>query len=560
VREVAPRGVIEDSKGRVLVTNGAQFTVFLIPGDLPKLPDEKQSVLDRLAGILSLSPEDLLTVMKRNDPGASNPIPVAEGVSQHVVARIAENHMILPGILTSVEPVRQYPYGQLAAHLIGYIGQISDKELSRPENDDAGYKPGDFIGKTGIERQYDNLLNGTPGGRWYEVDARGRRRREMGEDPVVAGATLGLGLDREVQAACEGALAGRKGAAVAVDPRDGRVLALASYPAYDPSMFARRPLAPALYKRLSDEGAFFNRALLSANPPGSTFKIITSAAGLNSGKVDAYTTEFCAGGIMLGHHLKRCDGVHGTVDLTQAIEASCDTFFYRIGLSMGPDAMANMAGNFGLGQKTGIDMPWETVGTVPSPAWKRTMAPRYGNPDSTWYPGDTANMAIGQGGVQATPIQMAMVAAAIGNGGSLYEPRIVVKATSSSDGSVLYAMKPMISHHLPLTPAQIAEIAKGMRQVVIGPRGTSHAADLEGVAVAGKSGSAEVRGGGPTHAWFVCFAPYENPTIAICVFLESGGHRLHGGVDAAPIARHMIATYFHVPDKLAHNRGGRVAD
>ena len=335
---------------------------------------------------------------------------------------------------------------------------------------------------------------------------------------------------------------------------------MVSYPAYDPSMFARRPLAYQSYKSLNDAGAFFNRALLSANPPGSTFKLITSAAGLATGKITANTTEYCTGGIMLGHHYKRCDGVHHEMNLTKAIEASCDTFFYRAGLRIGPDGMAEWARNFGLGQRTGIDLPWETVGTVPSPAWKRAISARHPNADAGWYPGDTANMAIGQGSVQATPMQMALVAAAIGNGGSVYEPRVVVKATSSADGGVLYAMKPTISHRLQLTPDQIARIANGMRQVVIGTRGTSHAGNLAGVEVAGKSGSAETRGGGPTHAWFTCFAPFDSPKIAVCVFLEANGQRLHGGVDAAPIARKMIAAYFHVPDRLAAGAGGHVTD
>jgi penicillin-binding protein 2 len=559
VREVAPRGLIQDARGRVLVTNSAQFTVFVVPLFLPKDEEEKAGVLRELARILEVKYEDLLALMRRNESSPANPIAIAEGVSDHVMARIAENRLRLPGVVTDVEPVRMYPEGKLAAHLLGYIGPIDKREIEKEANKKLGYKPGDFIGKAGVERSYDQYLCGEAGAQLFEVDARGRRRNAVGEEPVVAGATLTLGLDRDVQKAAEDALAGRKGAAVAVDPRDGRVIAYVSSPAFDPTLFARRPLPGKKYRAMSDEGRLLDRASYLAQPPGSTYKVVTSVAGLATGKITEHTGDFCAGGARIGNRFKRCHSTHGGVNLIRALEASCDVFYYHAGLRMGPDTIAEWSHKFGLGERTGIDLPSEEDGLIPTRAWKRVMAAKFGNPDSNWYPGETANMAIGQGDVLTTPLQMALVAAAIGNGGTVYKPRVVVKAVSTKDGKPVYQMEPTVTHRLGLTPQQIALVARGMRAVVAGGSGTSRRAALPGIAVAGKSGSAEVQGNRYLHAWFICYAPFENPTIAICVFLDADKQKLHGGSHAAPVARKMMAAHFRIKD-IGGDSGGRAAD
>ena len=564
VRSAAPRGLIVDSKGRVLVTNGPQFTVFVSPPDLPKDKDERTDVLTRLATILRIKPEQIDRLLKRGKHGPSEPIAIAEGVDYHTLTRVAENRLHMPGVLPQVEPVRRYPEGKLAAHLLGYIGQISDKELQDNSNAELGYVGGDFIGKSGVEREYDRFLNGKPGQMQYAVDAKGRRQQLLGVVPPQAGATLELGLDVDVQKACEQALNGRHGAAVAIDPRDGHVIAMASFPTFDPNLLAHRPLLQHVYQEQIAPG-LFNRATQAAGPCGSTFKIITSAAALATGAESVYTYEYCPGEMMIGKSVKHCDGVHGSVNLPAALERSCDVYYYHAGLKVGPTHLAEWAERFGLGHKSGIDLPdsGEAKGTVPSPEWKRIMAPKFHNPDTSWYPGETANMAIGQGEVQATPIQICQVAEAIANGGKVYEPHVLLKATDAGTGELLYRAKPKVLRTLPLSPEQLALIAQGMRQVVIGAGGTSHAANLEGIAVAGKSGSAERKTGkehNPLDAWFTCYAPFDNPQIAVCVYLESGGQNLHGGVDAAPIARAMIAAYFHVPNKLAPTYGGRTSD
>lgn len=566
VRAPAPRGVVEDAKGRVLVTNEAQFTVFVQPTDLPKKKDERDALFARLAEVLGTNVEHLQTVMKKNDPGGSNPIPVTEGISPRVLARIAENQADLPGVAADVEPVRKYPQGAFASHLLGYIGQITPDQMSSHDIRQRGYKSGDFIGQEGIEKQYDTLLNGVAGGDRYEIDAKGRRQRSIGRQEPVPGATLRLALNVDVQKAAEAALNGRKGAAVAIDPRDGRVLAFASYPDFDPNRLARRPLSHDVYENEVKPG-LFNRVIQAEMPPGSTFKIITSAAGLAQGAITPNTWINCVGGLSFGRgNFKHCHSTHGGVNLTRALEASCDVYYYLLGRRMKADTLADWGRKFGLGQPSGVDLPHEKKGRMPSPEWKARYVAQVskGRGDGHWYPGDTANVVIGQGDVTATPLQMALVAGAIGNGGTVWEPRVVTAAYDADKKSV-YQMKPKARHHLGLSSEQIGDIAQGMRAVIVGARGTSHAANLKGIAVAGKSGSAELKGGrgggkGATHAWFVCYAPFDKPTIAICIFLESGGKNLHGGADAAPIARAMLASHFGVPNEVGLLAGGSVAD
>lgn len=576
VRVVAPRGVIEDGRGNLLVSNQAQFAVFVAPGELPGDAAARKQILDRLAGLLEANPDELAAEVASGQAanarvagGADDPIPVAGDVNMRTLSRIAENRVRLPGVFADAAPVRVYPHGRLAAHLLGAIGQITPSELRDKKTTDLGYRAGDFIGKTGVEQTYNKFLTGTNGGTAYDRDARGRRVGERGTRAPVAGATVRLCLDTRVQQAGERALGGRVGAFVALDPRDGRVLALGSLPTYDPNVFARRPLKRAVYDALvapDNNHPLQNRAVSSPQPPGSTFKVVTLAAGLATGGITPRTGDFCQGGIPMGRRIKRCHGVHHAVDVVSALAASCDVFFYHAGFRIGPTPLAEWSGRFGLGHRTGIDLPSEKAGTVPSPAWKAVMAPKFGNPDTGWYRGDTANMSIGQGDLQTTPLQMALVAAAIANGGTVYRPQVVERVTAEGTGRVRYQRKPEVLHRLPLAPDQIALIQTAMRSVVEGSGGTSPAARLPGIGVAGKSGSAETRGGGPTHGWFIAYAPAENPTIAVSVFLESHGQSYHGGADAAPVVRKMLAAYFGLKgdttkaDSGASNRSGARGD
>lgn len=565
IRSIAPRGVITDSDGVSLVNNTAQFTVFVDPEELPSDPQEREEVLDRLAPLVKLPAEDLDELKdktgtqntlrgitskeaKRSKHRSRSAVAVAEGVSMHVLSAIDENEWRLPGVIKAVDPVRRYAEGKLAAHLLGYIGPVTEDDLNNTETKKRGYKSGDFIGKDGIEKSYDHLLNGTEGGTLYEIDARGRRKRALNEYPPTVGATLKLTLERQVQVAAENALKGRIGAAVAVDPRTGAVLALASAPTFDPNVLARRPLLARTWKAINDPktAPMMNRVISAAEPPGSTFKIVTSAAVLGSGKLNEHDGFLCRGGISFGSYFKRCHGVHGNVSLNRALALSCDTYYYQAARMIGPDVLADWATKFGIGKDSGIDLPHESEGRMPTPAWKKVMAPKFGNPDTGWYPGDTANISIGQGDIISTPLQIAQLSAAIANGGTLYKPYVVASATDISHKPV-YTAKPEVLSKIPLSPQDIRSIANGLRSVVTA--GTSRVAAIPGVAVAGKSGTAEKKskktGQDTTLAWFTCYAPFESPEIAVCVLLYSDakGRNLHGGEDAAPIARAMILAH-----------------
>ncbi len=566
IRSIAPRGIVTDCDGVPLVNNTAQFTVFVDPEELPKDPREREDVLDRLAPLVNLGENDLDELKDRTGTQntarnisakqahaskhrAREPVAVAEGVSMHVLSAIDENEWHLPGVIKSVDPVRRYAEHKLAAHLLGYIGPVTEDDLKDEGLRKRGYKSGDFIGKDGVEKSYDELLNGEEGGTRYEVDARGRRKKTvLDEFPPTVGATLKLTLERQVQVAAENALAGRTGAAVAIDSRTGAILALASAPTFDPNVLARRPLLARTWKAINDPktAPLLNRVISAAEPPGSTFKIVTSAAGLGSGKLSRSDSFLCRGGLSFGRTFKRCHGNHGSVSLERALAQSCDVYYYQVGRIVGPTGLADWASKFGIGKETGIDLPHESTGRMPTPAWKAKMAPKFGNPDTGWYPGDTANIAIGQGDIITTPLQIAQLSAAIANNGVLYKPYVVASATNINR-EVVYTAKPEIFSKLPLTQGHVTEIANGMRAVVVS--GTSKIAAIPGIAVAGKSGTAEKKsrrtGQDTTLAWFTCYAPFEKPEIAICVLLYSDAHakHLHGGADAAPIARAMIQAH-----------------
>jgi penicillin-binding protein 2 len=365
IRTVAPRGVITDAAGRPIVTNSAQFTVFVDRNDLPKDKAQKAEVFERLAKILGTTPDDLQKGMRRHNVGPNTPIPVAEGVTPAILATVEENRIELPGVYADVEPVRMYKERATASHVVGYIGPI-DEELEDPDVQKLGYVSGDFIGKEGIEKEYDAFLRGEDGGVWYEVDAKGRRQKEFRRDEPIPGATVRLALDLEVQKVAEKALGGRKGAVVALDPRDGRVLVMASTPAFDPNWFARRPRDVTEYKTKIAPG-LFNLAMKAEMPPGSTFKIVSAAAGLATGSVSPSSYIYCGGGMSFGRYFKHCHSTHGSVNLDNALAASCDVYFYRLGDMVAPTPLADWGDKFGLGQRTGIDLPWEKKGYMPSP-------------------------------------------------------------------------------------------------------------------------------------------------------------------------------------------------
>jgi penicillin-binding protein 2 len=542
IRVRAPRGLILDRKGRVLATSRPQFVVLAIPEVL----NEHPQALATLCSILKITEKDLKSIISKERAAALAPVRVAIDVPLDVVAKLQERKPILPGVSVEMDQLRSYPDGPLAAHILGYIGEVNKKELERFEQ--AGitkYQPGDYVGKAGIEKQYEQLLHGQDGGQEIEVDAQIRTRRILGNKAPIPGATLTLTIDRDLQIAAERLLEGRAGAAVAVNPQTGEVLAMVSKPDFDPNIFVKKVRIEDWNKIIQNKAnPLQNRAIANIYPPGSTFKAVTATAALQNKVCTTNTGMYCSG---VGLYHRRCWKRHGGVNFTTAISQSCDVFFYEMGRRLGIGRLAKMARAFGLGTITNIDLPEEIrrsgdtrKGTVPDEEWKRT---HFRNPAlRKWQPGETVICAIGQGFVQASPLQMALVCSAVSTSGKIYLPHVLKEArTSDASSTIIKSFQPKLVRQVPASPEVFKAVQYGMRQTVIGPGGTGRVVNLEGITVAGKTGSAEDPPRKKPHGWFICFAPVENPQIAIAVICEQGGH---GSTSAAPAARALLDVYF----------------
>jgi penicillin-binding protein 2 len=562
IRRLPPRGQITDRDGRVLATNRDEIVVSVIPNEMRKNPD----MLQLLASLLGVTPQSISDVVNANKVSSFDPVRVMEDVDMQVATRIEEQKMNLPGVVIGPEPIRYYPDGPLFGHVLGQMGQIQPDELKARRSE--GYQPGDYCGKLGIERAYDSDLRGTDGGREIQVDARGRMRKELGNTEPIPGDTLTLNLSKPLQQAAYNGLQtlvskGYPGAAVALDPNTGAVLALVSVPSYDPNQFVRG-ISVKNWKKICDNPLLpqIDRAVGSAYAPGSTFKLVTATAGLDTGKINMQDTVFCSGVMYLGKWPKHCHKLsgHGIVDMTSALAKSCDIYFYHLGLKLGPDVMAEYARRFGLGARSGIDLvrpgdiQLERSGTVPTPEWKRS---RFHRP---WVGGNTVDYAIGQAMLTCTPLQMCNVAATIANGGTLYRPQLVKTITAydaQGHATVVHRMQPEIIRQIGVPQSVLNDVIEGMK-AVMQPGGTGSHIQVPGIPIAGKTGTAQIREHGRLidNAWFVGFAPVENPKIAICVFVEGGGQ---GGAVAGPIVKQMMDTYFHIsngsaPSKLSSHR------
>ncbi len=538
IRTRAPRGVIVDRAGRLLAANRSRFAIYATPDVL-----QNPAVLNRLAALLHADPDSIRQAITDGQQNPSDPLRVALDVPMTTVTQIEENRPFLPGVSTAPEPVRWYPNGPLAAHLLGTMGRINPDEWKTRRA--SGYFPDDFLGKTGLEREYEPYLHGTPGGTDVQIDARGRRVRTLDTASATPGGTLTLALDARVQAAAENALRARgwTGAAVALNPQTGAVLAMASAPSFDPDAFSTG-ITSANWKPLAQSSThpLLDRTLDAMYPPGSTFKPIIAAAGLQTGAITTHSSVYCTGSYHLGRARFGCWQRHGATDFYKAIALSCDVFFYQAGQRIGPDKMATYAKAFGLAEKTGIDLPSEDIGSIPSPAWKAKRFARNGPAFTQWFGGDTLHMAIGQGDVLTTPLQMARVAATVANDGDVLRPYVVQKVTNADTGQVTFQNARTVVRHVPVSAANMDAVRRGMRQTVT--NGTGKVVNFSQVAVAAKTGSAQVHGSAKTHGWFICFAPYDHPTIAIAAIVEHGGH---GADTAGTVARAMLQAYFHLP-------------
>ncbi len=545
VKVRAPRGMILDRKGRVLATSRPQFVVMAIPETLQANP----RAMKILCTTLGITKDELQAIFKRERAAKLAPVRVAIDVPLDVVAKLMERRPILPGVSVEQDQLRSYPDGSLCVHVLGYIGEVNKEQLDALRTKGMKLNPGDYVGKSGIEKQYEGILHGVDGGREIEVDARGRTRRILGVREPIPGSTLVLTIDKDLQIAAARALEGKTGAVVAVDPRSGEVLAMVSKPDFDPNIFVKK-VKKADWDRifLNKSNPLQNRAVANKYPPGSTFKPITATAGLVNHVTSVNAHTYCSG---VGLYRRRCWKRHGAVTFTTAMSQSCDVFFYQVGDRLGINRLAKMARAFGLGSLTGIDLPEaRKKGTVPDEAWKEE---RY---HERWYPGETVICAIGQGYIEATPLQMSLVSATVAMSGKRYQPHMLREIRTPNNKTD----RKIGSIELPSVPASaenFKDVKWGMRQTVAGPGGTGKVVNIEGVTVCGKTGSAEVTRGLP-HAWFICFAPMDNPEIAIAVIAE---HGWHGATAAAPVARAILDVYYgkkkpsEVKASVAHTSG-----
>jgi len=529
----APRGTIVDRTGRVLVEDLPAYTLLLDRTRSADLPASLRFAAQALGRPVS-ELEAVLARYKRT--GLFQPVLLAENLSLPEVGRLRVARLEHPEFEVEVTERRFYRLGSQGSHVFGYLSEVSTAELERPQSP---YHSGDWVGRRGVERTYDQHLRGETGERVVVVDSRGLPVEEFGRTMGVPGQSLHLTIDAELQQEAEHQLADKVGAIVALDPRDGAVRALVSSPSYDPNIFTRK-LAVDDWKALIGDPhhPLQNRALQSAYSPGSVFKIVIAAAALAEGIITPAHTASCPGWATFYGRRFHCwkKGGHGTLDLEGALQHSCDVYFYGVGQMLGIDRIAKYARLFDFGRPTGIDLDGERSGLVPDSAWSEKVR------HHQWYAGETISVAIGQGSLLVTPLQIATMISAIANGGKLVTPHLV-------EGDAPTPTRP-----LPISLSVLAPIQRGLWRVVNEPGGTAGGARLPDVEVAGKTGTVQVASQEAfsdanllpwelrNHAWFASYAPASHPELVVVVFIEHGGQGSHA---AAPLAKALHARFFH---------------
>jgi len=539
------RGMIYDRNGELLVDSRPSFDLIFVPEDTK----EPEQTLRLLASQLKWDADEMLQTYEDNKSRAAfDEIVLGRDIEWPAVVTVEAHQLDLPGVSLRIRPRRNYADGPMAAHILGYMGEINQRQLKTYK--DQGYLIGDEIGQYGLERYWEDVLRGQHGGQQVEVDALGRRVRVLHQVSDVPGYTVHLTLDRQMQQTAYEALKDKQGTIVAIDVNTGAILALASTPAFDPNVFARGIKGNEWNALLTDRlRPLNNRATQGQFPPGSTFKIVMFIAGLEEGVVDPNAAISDPGYFHFGNRNFRDwkQGGHGLVNLHRSLVESCDTYYYQLGTKLGVDKIAKWARAFGLGEKTGIALDDERRGLIPDTSWKMK---RYHQP---WFPGETLSVAIGQGYVTVTPLQLANMMAAVANGGKLYRPRLVSKV-ESVDGATVREFGPELIRTIEMKPDTLNRVHAALADVV--KIGTGGMAKSPLVEVAGKTGTAQVvemKGGyvktehlsqfARDHAWFVSYAPVQSPQLAIAVLVEHGGH---GGDAAAPMAKKVYEKFIEL--------------
>lgn len=573
VPEQPARGQILDRNGEVLVSNGMSLVVSIRRQELSA--KELNDVINRLAPVLGVPVEELNTRLADKSLSAFTPIPIAENVPEDVVIYLREHQDEFPKVETNTQPTRIYPQAKLASHVLGYLGEIQDDQINSDRYKALNYRPGSIIGRSGIEYAYEKELHGVEGLRKLEVDSSGEVRRILGRKEPERGLDLVTTIDARIQRVTEESLAqgiekartiyheetgtnyrAPAGGAVVMDPRSGEIIAMASFPDYDPGAFVGG-ISVAEYEELTREDTglpLINRAIQVSYPPGSTFKTVTAAAALETGVAQVNQRYACPASVRIAdrtfRNWKTTDS--GLLTFNQSMADSCDTVFYDWGLQFyrtftrtKSEVLQDYARRFGFGEKTGIEIPSEKAGRVPDDGWLKRVNKELPDvfPYATWLPGYTINMSIGQGDVLATPLQLANSYAAIANGGTLYQPHFGLKFMDGNEEvSTVKTNKP---RSVQVSPANIQAIRSSLEAVTtVGTAaGTFLNSPLSSIGVAGKTGTAEI-GGKQPYAWFAAYAPARDPQYVIAVMLEEGGH---GGETAAPIARRIFEGIFALP-------------
>jgi penicillin-binding protein 2 len=547
----APRGLIRDRTGEILADNGASFKVSFIRENVTDM----EASLANVGRLLGIEGNTLLARIEQyRDLQPFEPIVIQDGLSPRDVAPIESRRLEFPELVVDAEPRRFYPHGSLAAHVLGYLQERTPEEI-RAEPDRAA-RVGEMLGKTGVERQYDNILRGEDGKILEVVDSLGRVRDVKARDNPVQGGEVRLTLDHRLQAEAEAALEGREGVIIALDPGSGEILALASFPTFDPNRFITR-FTPDEWSQLTNDplSPLENRAIRGLYAPGSIFKLVMSLGGLDSGLVTPDTSVYCNGSTQIYGAVRHCWFApgHGSMNLAEAIKNSCNIYFYTLGRQMGIDMIAMAAGRLGLGRRTRVDLAGEKEGLVPSSEWKmRTLK-------TAWYPGETISVAIGQGQLQVTPLQVAALTAMIAKRGQRKRPHLFLSTPAGGkgvpaeddDGAGAAAAQ------LPFKPSAYESVIAGMWRSV-NEGGTGRGAIVEGMDVCGKTGSTQIVSRESaerlslagreikTHSWFSGFAPRDNPRIVVTVLVEYGGG---GGATAAPLAGRIFQLFKDIQEK-----------
>ncbi len=560
------RGIVFDRNGKMLVDNRPSYDISIITKDA-KPVDETLVKLATHTGKPVQDLYDKLASQKRTP--AYKPIPLIQDIDRNSLAMVEVHRYDLPGIEVNVKPLRHYVNNQSASHLLGYLGEISPREMSSGKFPDL--KQGDLIGKFGIEKVFDDYLRGAAGGRQVEVNANGQVVRVIKTVPAAPGYNIFLTIDSDLQQKTEELMEGITGAAVAIEPPSGQILALVSSPTFDQNAFVNGLSREQWQNFITDPSKpLNNRAVQGEYPPASTYKILTAIAGLEEGVINEKTVFCCYGQYRFGGRYYRCwkRGGHGCVDVVQAIAQSCDVYFYQVGLALGVDRLAKYAKAAGLGAATGIDLSHEGQGLIPTADWKKR---RTGVP---WQEGETLSVSIGQGFNLVTPLQMAVMTAAVAMGGTRYQPQIL-KRIETVEGRQIKVSEPVVAGQLSIRPKTLALVKQGLWDVVNGERGTAKGARFLDVPISGKTGTAQVVSRKEdseddpdlipdhlkAHAWFVGIAPTDTPKIAVAVIIEHGEH---GSGAAAPIAREMIKTYLYKeelkagPQMVAERKAGGI--